>query len=135
MTFMMHQLFIESVGRFLCRNNTLQSSATKTLLLPYGKRRDNSNANIAYTEPKYLEPGTLNTADPNFVISLPLKSIKNTIFALDKDILLNEIVILRIVWNSTNRIYFTSASVTDPTAAAVAAYAQNVAIAGLSLYL
>lgn len=128
-------VYTESVGRFLCRNNTLQSSATKTLLLPYGKRHDNSNSNIAYTEPKYLEPGTLNTADPNFVIGLPLKSIKNTIFALDKDILLNEIVILRIVWSASNRIYFTSGSVTDPTAAVLAAYAQNVAIDRLALYL
>ena len=44
---------------------------------------------------------------PTFNISIPLSAFKNTILALDKDLYLNEIIVLRIVWNA-GKIEFVS---------------------------
>jgi hypothetical protein len=124
----------ESVGRYLCRNNTLQNATTNTLLAPYGHRYDNSASNLAYTEPKYLDSGTQNGTDPVFNVSIPLSAFNNTIFSLDKDLFVNEILVLRIVWQGTTKMTFQSTSVTDPTATVVATN-SNIGISGLSFYL
>jgi hypothetical protein len=126
--------YTESNGRFLCRSNSVANSTTNTLLAPYAGRFNNTSANIHYTEPKYLEPGTANTADPIFTISLPLGHIKNTIFNVDKDIYAGEILLLRLVWNNSNRIGFLGTSATNPVTGA-AAIGVNIAITGLTLYL
>jgi hypothetical protein len=128
-------VYTESNGRYLCRNNTLQNSATSTLLAPYGLRFNNSNSNIAYTEPKYLEPGSaLNTADPVLSVSIPFSAFKNTAFAYDKDLWLNEIIVCRIVWQGTPKMMFNGTSVTNPTAGA-AAFTGNINISNLTMYL
>ena len=41
-------VYTNSIGRFLCRNNTLTSSNTKTLAAPYGFRHDNTPSSISY---------------------------------------------------------------------------------------
>lgn len=127
-------VYTESVGRFLCRNNTLQNVNSKTLIAPFGLRYDNTNSNIAYTEPKYLEPGTTATADPILTVSIPLSAFYNSIFALDKDLYMNEILILRIVWQQTTKMMYNGTSTTNPTTGA-GAFAGNIGISGLALYL
>src|ERR1700744_3348061 len=103
----------------LRQSNSLVTSATATVILPFAKRYDGSNANVNYLEPKYLEPGTINTADPVFNILIPLHMIRNTILHLIK-VYMGEIIILRIVWQPTVKIAFTSTDVTDPTAGVAA---------------
>ena len=119
-------VYTNSNGQMLCRNNTLPTSATKTLPLPFGLRHDNSNSNIPYTEPKYLEPGTGDTADPVFQVAFPLNMIKNTIFALDKNIYVGEILLMRFLWNNSNRIAYFGTSTTNPTTGAAAYGALNI---------
>lgn len=124
-----------STHRYLSRNNTLQDSATITLLAPYAKRPNNTNSDVAYTESKYLEStAAINTAGPVFNVALPLSAYKNTIFALDKDLYMNEIIILRIVWNATNRILFNGDTLANPSAN-LAAYGAAIAVTNLSLFL
>lgn len=121
-------------GRYLCRNNTLNTSVTKTLPLPFGGRHDATVSDLNYTEPKYLEPGTTATPDPVFNVSIPLSAFKNTILSLNHDLLMNEIIILRIVWQATTRMAFNGTSTTDPTAGA-GAFAGNINISGLAMFL
>lgn len=126
---------IYSSHRYLARNNSLQNSATVTLLAPYAIRPNGVNSDVAYTETKYIETTAANnTAGPVFNVALPLSAYKNTIFALDKDLFLNEIIYLRIVWNATNRILFNGDTLADPSANSVA-YNSTIAVTNLSLFL
>jgi len=124
----------DGFGRYLRPSNSLVSQNLKTAATPFALRYNNTNANVNYLEPKYLEPGTINTADPVFNIMLPLEMIKNSIFSLDKSLYVGEIINLRIVWNSSIKIAFTSLSVTIPTATPHA-YDANINISNLALYL
>ena len=79
---------------------------------------------------------------------IPLGMLYNSIFAVDKDLFFNEVMVLRIVFNGTNRFCFTTpntASLTDPsgggnngasppTTLAVAP-AFNITFQNLMLYL
>jgi hypothetical protein len=83
-------------------------------------RYNNSTPSLSFTEPKYLVVGGLGTNTPVIYNRIPLNMFKNTIFALDKDLIFNETIQLRIVLNSANKIGFTNGSAADPTAATLA---------------
>lgn len=85
-------------------------------------------------EPKYLEPGTAAAANPVLFVQFDLGMLKNTIFGLNKDIYFGEIILLRIVWNSTTRIYYQGAALADTITNAAAA-TGNCDIENLALYL
>jgi len=121
-------------GRYLRQSNATASSGTSTAISPFARRYDNTNADVNYLEPKYLEPGALNANDPVFNILFPLEMIKNSIFALDKNLYMGEIIILRIVWNASVKIAFNSTAVNDPTAG-LAALNANIGISNLAFYL
>jgi hypothetical protein len=128
-------LHADSCGRYLCRNNALGTATTRTVVAPMAIRYDGSAATLNYTEPKYLiVPAGSAAATPVLNVSIPLNAFKNTIFELDKDLFMNEILVLRIVWQSTTKMYFNATSVTDPTAG-VQAMAVGCAVSNLALYL
>jgi hypothetical protein len=127
-------VYSESVSRLFSRNNSVINSATTTTTAPFALRWNNTSSSISYTEPKYLEPGTNISADPTYNICIPLSAFKGTAFELDKDLFLNEIVILRIVWQQTSKIYYNGTSLTNPLTAATA-MAGNVTVTNLALYL
>jgi len=110
-----------STGSFLQRNNDLRTAANAAALTgandvapsSISKRYDNSNASLSYTEAQYLDASTDNNAGntPNpamfYRVSIPFKEIKNCIFALDKDLYFGgEILILRIVWDTLNKVCY-----------------------------
>lgn len=100
--------------------------------------QDNTFVDVSYLEPQYLEVGTNTTRTPCYFIELPLGAIYNTIFSVDKDLYLGEIVLLRIVWNATNRIFFNKVNATKPAAANatnVTAFTGQVQLNDLMLYL
>lgn len=80
-------------------------------------RYDGTVSTLAYTEPKYLVSGTLAGTNPVIYERLPLNIIlNNSIFSLDKDLMFGEILQLRVIMNSANRMSWYSTSATDPTA-------------------
>lgn len=98
------------------------------------QRPQDAGANsINYTEPEYIEYGSGANTTPCLQIMIPLGMIKNTIFSLDKNIYLGEIILLRIVWNPTSKMFFSTSS-NDPTDTVVS-MANNVSLTNLTLYL
>jgi len=86
-------------GRYLRTSNSLSTSITCTEDAPFAGRYDGTPSEINYLETKYLEPGAINTNDPIFNISLPLGMLKDSIFAIDKDLFFGEVITLKIIWN------------------------------------
>jgi len=69
-------------------------------------------------------------------VMFPLKLIYDSIFSIDKDILFNEIMVLRLVFNGSNRFSFTTTAgdLTNPTANP-AVPGGNISVQNLKLYL
>lgn len=108
--------------------------ANNTNVPTFAPRPDNSAAELNYTEPQYLEPGdAANTASPTHNVILSFDMLKNTIFSLNKDILPNEVLILRVVWNPSTKIYFFKASGTNPSAGTAAA--GNVTLTNITAFI
>ncbi len=70
-----------------------------------GGTTNGSASSIAYTENRYLTYGTQAVANV-INVSIPLRLLKNTICALDKDVYVGEILQMRVVWNPTTKIYY-----------------------------
>jgi len=98
-----------------------------------------SASSIAYTENKYLTTSAVaNGAQAGalyFNIQFPLKLLKNTICAVDKDIYLGEILQLRIVWNALSKITFAATSNDQKYTGATNALTNNISISNMALYL
>lgn len=121
--------------QFLQRNNSLVTAAAADANTPSAQRFNNTASNINYTEPIYLLSGTaVASATPPVVVRFPLGMLTNTIFSIDKDILFNEIMILRFVWNPTTRIGYRSNAQTDPVTGAEP-WDNNISISDLTLYI
>lgn len=65
-----------------------------------------TNPTINYTEKLYYYPGSVNATNPIIKISFPLKYIYNTIFSVDKNIYMGEILNLRFVFADTKDIMY-----------------------------
>jgi len=114
------------IGRYLRANNALGAA---------NDRPQDASTNLGnYTETQYYERGGNTTQTPVHRICLPLGMIKNTIFSLDKDIYAGEILVLRIVWNATNRIFWNKADSAVPTAG-VTVFDGNATITNIALFL
>lgn len=100
---------------------------------------NNGNASIPNTEPAYvLNNASLGLAiatDINLTMNIPLSAIKKTIFALNKDIVFPDIIVLRILWGPSNKAFFISTNGADPTLGAPAASATQIVVSNLTLYL
>jgi hypothetical protein len=125
---------------FLCLDEVesalggLNGLSRSDLLAANNVRYDNSASSLGYTEPKYVVSGAINTANPVIYNRIPLNIyLNNSIFALDKDLMFNEIIQLRVTINSSNRISFYTTSITDPSATPV--NAASVTLTNPFLYL
>lgn len=111
-------------------------------------RHDNSLPQLSSYEPLHfyttntVSAGTIapipgsNTGSFVLNCEIPLGMLYDSIFAVDKDILFNEVMVLRLVFNGTNRIAFTTVAgdLTNPTAIpAVPGF--TMVIQNLCLYL
>ena len=97
--------------------------------VPPGITPNNGPASQAYEEAAYImsdaamgiaPTGNNATAQINLTMNMPLKAIKKTIFALDKDIVFPDIIVLRILFGPANKFAYFSTSALDPTAGAPA---------------
>jgi hypothetical protein len=113
-------------GRYLTPINTIAAANQRP--------QDSSAVSRSYTEPQYIEVGTNTSQSPAYQIVYPLGTLKNTIYALDKDIYANEILILRIIWNQANRIIYNGTNNGNPSTA-VTVFAGSMNITNLTLYL
>ncbi len=95
---------------------------------------DAAGGKTNYLEPVYLTIGTANATTPVVNVNINLDILKNTLFAKDQDLYFNgEVMLLKIVWSASFKMYFYKASATDPTGATAAG--GNVNISNLNLYL
>jgi hypothetical protein len=91
-------------------SHCFSSNAVATDLL--AKRNDNTSASRSYTEPAYLvNPGAdgnqgANTSELNCKITIYFKEIWDTILTIDHDIIFNETILVRFVWNSLANVGF-----------------------------
>lgn len=84
-------------------------------------------------DPLYLITGEDTTAT-TISYSIDLSLIKNSIFAMDKDLFFNETMLLKIVWAVRDSVGFISSSATAPQTG-TAVLTGDVAISKLYLYL
>lgn len=83
-------------------------------------RHDNTSSILNYNEPLYFytpDASANPSAAQKLIFKIPFSMFKNTILSLDKDLLFDEILVLRVVFNSTNKILFHGTSQTNPTVA------------------
>jgi|GEM_PF-5367726 len=112
-------------GRYLTSINAITGT---------GQRVDNTAVKTSYLEPAYIESGNNASQTPTYQIIVDNSMLANTFLALDKDILANEILIMRIVWNPTTKMYYNTTSAVNPTTGPTT-FAGNVTISNLALFL
>jgi len=113
---------------------------------PIAARRHDDNAvadntagefslvDVPYEEAKYFEGGADNDASPVIAVKLPLGMLFGTIFELDKTIGFNEILDMRIVWESTARTSFFGTDAKSISTGA-AATVVGATVSNLNLFL
>jgi len=60
--------------------------------------------------------------------------LKDSIFAIDKDLFLGEVITLKIIWNQSTRIAFNGTDITDPDVD-TEVLGANINISNLALFL
>jgi hypothetical protein len=115
--------------------NSIRPSDTTAGVGPFGFRYNGTPASSNFNEVAYCYPGTVGAANPVLNYKINLGLLKNSLFSLDRDLFMDEVIVLRLVWNQTNKFMWTAGSATDPSAAVLAAYANNVNISNLQLFL
>jgi hypothetical protein len=113
-------------GQYITKSNVIVGANQRP--------QDSSSNSLSYSEAQYVEAGGNANQTPSYNIAIPLGMLKNTICEIDKDVYFNETMLLKVTWNASNRIIFNG---TDPavTTTGVTAYAGNMSITNLSLYL
>lgn len=114
----------------------IKTPTLKVLLYPL--RPDKSSYSQSFTEPLYLDKSALGDGAGqgilNYNFSIPLSQFSESIFSLDKVLYMNEILVLRIVFDSLSKVSFYGTSPQDPTAGA-AANATDVDLKNIQLFL
>ena len=116
----------------LSRNtSTIGTVASVNTRVPPGGNNSTNTENI------YVRPGiTPLTTATSYGYRIPLKQLTNTIFSLDKVIYANEILVMRTVFDSFDKIGFIGTSLTNPAAgAAVIPTATVITVSSLTTYL
>ena len=100
---------------------------------PYPYSNSNSiNESVNFEAPLHLIQSAVG-ASLVLNIRFPLGLIKESIFALDKDICFNDIIRIRAIWNSRDKAFWTSTD-SDPTSGP-APIAEVPAVSSLRLYM
>jgi hypothetical protein len=115
-------------------NRLYKSNALATASL----RFDDSGSNVSYIEPRYLQvsaqEGGASESVITQLIQFKLSALRNTIFAINKDLMFPEVLVMRIVWQAGNRISFYANAATTPQTGTTAS-AGNHSVTSLALYL
>jgi hypothetical protein len=115
----------------LRRSNSLV--AATTLGARYGGA---SAASLNYTECAYQMCGDAVTVPVFLNVRLDMSMIKNSIFAIDHDLFFDEILVLRIIWQTPAKYTYDGTTVGDPSAgSAIISTSQSANIGGVALYL
>lgn len=115
-------------------NNFYAAAVTGTSPGNFSYRPDASNSDRFYIEPAYIETYGTSNVPVQYAFKIPLKMIKHSLLALDKDFPVTEIINMKLVWAPSTKIYFTnSANALSPTGANAAV--GSVAITNLALQL
>ena len=126
------------------KSNVLAAS-TPTESLGYRPTESEHKPETAYTEPQYLisssdgstAPTTDTGAFPVLKFQMELSKIKHSCF-VDLDTYMGQTLLLRFVWNKSSDLLFVvddASSDDDPVAAAPSAYAGDLTLSNLYLYL
>lgn len=116
-------------GQMFQPNNNILTANT------LGSKYDGTAGNVSYLEPAYnISQNDLVAANHSLGIKLDLSMIKNTLFAVDHDLLFDEVIVMRVVWNVPAKYTHDGSSITDPTAGS-APLVGNVTIGALQMYL
>ncbi|EGG24697.1 hypothetical protein DFA_02941 [Cavenderia fasciculata] len=79
-------------------------------------RYDGTSCDRAFTEPDYLSSGFAANTAVNLNVTIPFNELYESIISLDKDIMLNETLLVRFVWSELPNIGFgADASLTPQT--------------------
>lgn len=96
----------------------------------------NGNGTVPNRENAYVMGGGAAATATALTMNLPMKAIKKTIFALDKDIVFPDIIVLRILFGPSNRAMYSNTSANDPAdASTIAMTLGTITISNLTLYL
>ena len=102
----------------------------------YGLRViDSSPVFEYYNEQSYSEVGTAATADPIFYCKIPLGLIKESILEVDKDLFFNDVIQIRFVWGTLNKVGFNGVLATPSTVNTTAAFSGPINVINLNMYL
>lgn len=91
-------------------------------------------SSVNYLEPAYFTVGALNTA-LTINCMLPLRRIKNTAFAIDKDLYYGQLSYLKLYFGPLSKVCYMSTSNANPSLGTVASYTGAGTIVNLQLYM
>ncbi|EGG19727.1 hypothetical protein DFA_00305 [Cavenderia fasciculata] len=99
-------------------------------------RYDGSACDRAYTEPDYLSCGNLANTAVNLNVTIPFSELYDSILSVDKDIMLNEALLVRFVWSELSNIGFGADASLTPQTNPVALTAPNgFNVQGMEIHL
>lgn len=104
-----------------------RSDASQMVIEPSYYRTTPISTNAAAGPPVVIPSQTLN-------VQFRLSSIKNTIFALNKDLIFNEILVLRIIWGPVQGVGFATTAAYPGSVAGIASI-TGITLSNLNLYL
>ncbi|KYQ88655.1 hypothetical protein DLAC_10831 [Tieghemostelium lacteum] len=102
--------------------NSAPSTATQSYLPCYSsnalntasKRYDSSNSDRSYTEPSYLVVGSAANTLITLNVTIPFNELYESILEVNKDIMLNETLLVRFVWSELSNIGFGADAAATP---------------------
>lgn len=131
-----------------CGYNSAPSTDTQRYIPCYSDNTGANNITVRYDvtpatkanmEPTYLLRGAQTAAknDPSLLgqVQIQFKDFPETILALDKDIMMNETLLIRFVWAPISNIVFLGSDAANPTTGAVANTSTTQAVTNMEIHL
>ncbi|EGG15788.1 hypothetical protein DFA_09455 [Cavenderia fasciculata] len=99
-------------------------------------RYDGTSCDRAFTEPDYLSSGFAANTAVNLNVTIPFNELYESILSLDKDIMLNETLLVRFVWSELPNIGFgADASLTPQTSPVALTAPAGPNVQGMEIHL
>ncbi len=121
-----------SASPLLSPSRTIASNNLR-LVQNTGSRSGAFKSDVAYDEMSYVVTGEAN-GFLNISVRIPLSMFSHTIFAMNKDLYVNEILEMKMIWKENQKFGFTSNNRTTPNFGNTTIYNDIVAITKLSLF-
>ncbi|EGG14753.1 hypothetical protein DFA_11013 [Cavenderia fasciculata] len=104
-------------------------------LVNMNPRYDGTSCDRAFTEPDYLSSGFAANTAVNLNVTIPFNELYESILSLDKDIMLNETLLVRFVWSELPNIGFGADASLTPQTNPVALTVDNVYLVSVPMWL